>query len=97
MTDQANCQRCDNVHGEDFANKDFAYVSLVRLGGCNFRMPVEYRGKSVYVKDPQMDVTYRLNAAKFLAGEGQYRDSWGIRMWDGHAAARMESEKNWQT
>ena len=75
-----------------------AHVSLTRLGGVNERVPVTYRGKSVYVPDPQeQGKTYRLNAEKFIAGDFQTRDSWAFRPWDERAARTAEAEKNWQT
>ena len=79
-----------------------AHVSLCRLGGCNYKVPVTYRGKSVYLNDPpECGRTYRISAAKFLAGyeagDRQSRDTWSIRPWDDHAERTTESEKNWQT
>ena len=76
-----------------------AHFSLSRLGGCNYKIPVTYQKKSVWVRDPQETELriYRLNAAKFLAGDFQIRDSWAIRKWDERAERTMEAEKNWQT
>ncbi|MEE9366699.1 MAG: hypothetical protein V3W44_08440 [Dehalococcoidales bacterium] len=78
-------------------NAKFAWISLCRLGGCNYKRPVEYRGKSVYVEDPHKETTYRLSAAKFIAGKTQIRDSWAICLWDATAERITESERNWQT
>lgn len=74
-----------------------AHVSIYCLGGVNERVPVEYRGKSVYVPDPIIKKTYRLNAEKFIAGECQIRDSWAIMLWNERSEQMRESEKNWQT
>ncbi len=74
-----------------------AWISLTRLCGCNYKTLVEYRGKSVYVKSPQIDKTYRINAEKFKAGEPQFRDSWCIEAWGAKAERTAESEQNWQT
>ncbi len=81
------------------SNPTHAHFSITRLGGVNEKTPVTYCGKSVFVEDPQQrGKTYRLNAAKFIAGDWQYRDSsWAIRKWDGRSEQMAESEKNWQT
>lgn len=78
----------------------FAHFSLTRLGGVNIKQPVShYKGRSVYVADPQEPGRmYRLDAAKFIAGERQYRDSsWAIRRWDDRAERQAQAEANWQT
>ena len=75
---------------------NFAYIRLARVGGCNFKMPVTYKGKSVYVNDPQVGKTYRLSAEKFINGINQIRDaSWVISPWNDAAERRTESERNW--
>lgn len=75
-----------------------AYFHLTRLCGCNYRMPITRKGKSIVVTDPQDPGTrYRLNAAKFDAGERQYRDSWCIEPWTDKAARITDAEKDWQT
>ena len=73
-----------------------AHISLARLCGCNYKMPVRRAGKSVYVTDPQGTHEYRLSAAKFDAGEYQYRDSWVIVPWSAKAERIAKSEANWQ-
>ena len=80
-------------------NPTHAHISITRLGGVNIKTLVKYKGKSVYVADPDGNGgTYRINAAKFIAGETQYRDgSWAIRKWDDWSERTAESEKNWQT
>lgn len=76
-----------------------AHFSITRLGGVNEKMPVTYLGKSVFVEDPQIPgKMYRLNAAKFIAGDHQIRDgSWAIKKWDARSEQMAESERNWQT
>ena len=76
---------------------DKAWVSLVRLCGCNYVTRITRKGKSIYLSDPQIDRTYRINAVKFDAGDSQYRDGWRIRIYDDKAAKVIESERNWQT
>ena len=85
--------------GDENGFPTHAHISLTRLGGCNYKMPVTYKGKSVYVNDPQeVDRVYRLNLAPFLAGDYQHRDSsWSIRKWDDRSEKTTESELNWQT
>ena len=73
-----------------------AHLSITRLGGVNERVPVEYKGKSVYATD-LYGKKYRLNAATFLAGEYQLRGSWAFRPWDDKAERAAKAEKNWQT
>ena len=80
-----------------------AHVCLARLGGVNHRVPVTYRGASVYVPNPQADSEgrpghkFRLDAGRFIAGEGQSRDGWSIKKWDEVAQRVTENEANWQT
>lgn len=75
-----------------------AHVSLSRLGGCNYRVPVTYKGKSVYLDDPMYARSYRINLAKFIAGDFQIRDSsWAIRRFDDRSARNCNAEQNWQT
>lgn len=75
-----------------------AWFSLTRLGGCNYRQPVQRQGRSVIVADPQHpEQHYRLDAARFDADKGQVRGSWYIKPWTAEAARVTESEKNWQT
>ena len=75
-----------------------AWISLTRLGGCNYKMPITRKGKSVIVTDPQCpDIRYRLNAAKFDAGDRQFRDNWCIEPWSDKAERVTESERDWQT
>ena len=41
-----------------------AYFHLTRLCGCNYRMPITRKGKSIFVTDPQdPDTRYRLSAS----------------------------------
>ncbi len=76
----------------------YAWFHLTRLGGCNYRMPITRKGKSIIVIDPQNPETrYRLNAAKFDSGERQFRNSWCIEAWSDKAERVTESERNWQT
>ena len=81
------------IRGKD---ENFAHVRLTRLCGCNYKQPVKYRGKSVYVPDPQTSQTYRLDAAKFKSGGFQSRDSWAITVWCDDSARICESEAYWQ-
>lgn len=63
-----------------------ALIGLCRLDGCDQKVTVEYRGKSVYVQDPtQPGKTYRLNAEQFLAGKMQIRDGWYFEPWSDKA------------
>jgi hypothetical protein len=81
------------------AQARFAWVSLTRLCGCNYKVPVARKGKSIIiVVDPQRrDTRYRIDAARFDAGERQFRGSWCIEAWSDKAARTMESERDWQT
>ena len=81
------------------ANPTHAHFSITRLGGVNIKVPVTYKGKSVIVEDPQQPgKMYRINAAKFIAGDYQFRDSsWAIRKWDDQSDLTAEAEANWQT
>ena len=74
---------------------EFAWVHLVRLSGCNYKQPITRKGRSVYINDPQGQGRYRIDAAKFDAGESQYRESWGIARWDEKAERITNSEKGW--
>jgi len=80
-------------------NPTHAHFSITRLGGVNLKMPVIYKGKSVIVEDPQeAGRMYRINAAKFIAGDTQFRDSsWAICKWDDRSERTAEAEANWQT
>jgi len=73
-----------------------AWVHLTRLCGCNYRVPVQRRGQSLYVRDPQGPTTYRLSAATFDAGRPQFRDSWCIEPWTARAEQVQADESNWQ-
>lgn len=76
---------------------DFAWVSLARLCGCNYRVPVTRKGKSVIVPDPQHDdQRYRINAAEFDAGHNQVRRSWCIEKWSEKAARITASERDFR-
>ena len=64
-----------------------AKVDLARLDFKAIKVPVTYSEKSVFVPNPQANAEgrpghcYRLDAAKFCAGEFQCRDSWAIKPW----------------
>jgi len=75
----------------------FAWISLTRLCGCNYKQPVFNAGpNSVRVEDPQQPGKwYRLARAKFEQGVRQFRDSWCIEKWSEKAARTTESEKGW--
>ena len=76
---------------------DEAWVHLTRLCGCNYRTAVTRQGKSVFVTHPNRpDKQYRINAAKFDAGEPQFRDSWCIEQWSDRADKTSDSEAYWQ-
>ena len=72
-----------------------AHASLTRLGGVNLKIPVQYRGNSVFLT--VQDETYRIRADRFLAGENQFRDSWSLRVWDARAEKTAMDEADWQT
>ena len=70
-----------------------AWVHLTRLDGCNYKQRVTHHGKSVFITDPQIpERSYRLNAAKFDAGEYQHRSSWTIVPWSAYAEATTLSQ-----
>ena len=80
----------------------FAHFCLSRLGGCNYKVKVEYKGKSIYLTDPQYygdskPKIYRLDASKFISGANQFRDGWCISQWNEQAERITASEVNWQT
>ena len=75
-----------------------AHVSLSRLGGCNYRMPVTRKGRWLTMENPQCaEVRYRVPAEPFDSGKRFFRDGWCIRRWDAEAERITESEKGWQT
>lgn len=75
---------------------EYAFVHLARLCGCNYKVAIERRGKSVYVPDPQFPAKqYRISAADFDAGKHQFRSSWCIERWSDHSQRTMDSERNW--
>ena len=75
-----------------------AWISLTRLCGCNYRRPVRRQGRFVLVDDPHRPgKTYRLDAARYEAGERQFRGSWCIEPWSDRAAQTCHDEANWQT
>lgn len=73
-----------------------AHIQLCRLGGYNEKVPVQRRGAFVYVKDPHRPKTYRIDAAKFDAGQVQIRGSFAIGPWDERSERRAASEWDWQ-
>ena len=78
-----------------------AWISLCRLCGTNYKLPITRTGKSValvVVSQPQTSgKTFRIDAAKFDAGITQVRGSWAIKPWNAEAEEIMAREKNWQT
>ena len=76
----------------------FAWMHLTMLCGTNRKVPVERRGKSIYIQDPLPGGTrYRISAEKFDAGQAQFRESWCIEPWSGFAETTTKAERNWQT
>lgn len=76
----------------------FAHVHLTRLCGCNHKQAVTIKGKFALVEKPKscgQSGHYRIDAARFLAGEYQHRDDYSIRLWDDRAERKTDSEKNW--
>lgn len=74
-----------------------AWVSLVSLCGCNHKQAVRRGGKSVYVRRPLGEKgEFRLDAARFDAGECQFRDGWTIRRWGDLAEEACGTERDWQ-
>lgn len=80
----------------NIAKPTHAHISLTRLCGVNNKVEVEYKGKSVYVKDGNN--TFRLSAEKFIKGQTQFRDGClAIRPWDDKSERTAKAEANWQT
>ena len=74
-----------------------AHVHLTRLCGCNYRVPITRKGKSVFLTDPQHSETrYRISAALFDEGKAQFRDTLCIERWSDKAERITASEMNWQ-
>lgn len=81
---------CDPCAG---VKSDYAWVHLVRLCGVNLRVPVERRGKSVFVTAQSQ--RFRIRADEFDAGKAQYRGDWAIERWSEKAERRATAERNW--
>ena len=77
---------------------DFAWISLTSLPGCNYKQPIARRGKSVIIVHPQQPHrSFRIDAAKFDAGQPQFRETWCIEQWSDKAERTSKSEEGWQT
>lgn len=72
---------------------EYAWIHLTRLCGCNMKVPVERRGKSIYVEDNGK--RYRLSAKKWDEGKPQFRGSLCIEPWSSKADRVTHEERGW--
>ena len=74
------------------------WYSLSRLCGCSGIVIGQVRGSSIFVKIyPDDRTAYRIDKARFDAGENQFRGSWCLQKVDPekHAAEAIQ-DRNWQ-
>lgn len=82
---------------------EHVHISLVSLGGLNYKREIRRsaNGNSVYIKDPHGSEghmkEFRIDAARFDAGDFQCRDGWAFRKWTGRSEEIAKAESHWQT